>query len=92
MPRIYQNKEKYALEDFQREIRQQQGYYNLMSVRSLARAMDVPHSTLNPKLKAPQKLTVEDLQKLVSVLHPDIGILLTLLGYSNHDICRFKKS
>lgn len=92
MPRIYQNSEKYTIEDFRRNIRQQQGYYDLMSVRSLAKAMGVPHTTLSPKLKDPLKLTVEEIQKLVSVLHPDIDILLALLGYSRQEIKRFKES
>ena len=92
MPRIYQNADKYAVADFQQDIRKQQGYYDLMSVRALAGAMGVPHTTLNPKLKEPKRLTVEELQKLVPVIHPDIGILLTLLGYSKQEIKRFKEA
>lgn len=92
MPRIYQNADKYAVADFQQEVRRQQGHYDLMSVRALAGAMGVPHTTLNPKLKEPKRLTVEELQKLVPVIHPDIGILLTLLGYSKQEIKRFKEA
>ncbi len=92
MPRIRQKMEEYAVADFQQEIRRQQGHHDLMSVRALARAMGVPHTTLNSKLKEPHKLTVEEIQKLVPVLHPDIGILLTLLGYSKQEVKKYLKS
>ncbi len=92
MPRIRQKAKEYAVADFQQEIRRQQGYHNLMSVRALAKAIEVPHTTLNPKLKEPHKLTVAEIQKLVSVLHPDIGILLTLLGYSKQEIEKYFKN
>ena len=92
MPRIHQNAQKYAVADFQKDVRRQQGVYNLMSVRSLAGAAGIPHTTLNPKLKEPGRLTVEDIQKLVAVIHPNIEILLTLLGYSRQEIKRFKEA
>lgn len=44
MPRIAQNAEKYAVADFQKEIRKQQGAYNVMSVRSLAAFVGIPHA------------------------------------------------
>lgn len=91
MPRIYQNTQKYVVADFQQEIRRQQGHYNLMSIRALAGAMGVPPTTLNPKIKEPSRLTVEELQKMVSVIQPDIGVMLTLLGYSNQAIKKFKE-
>ena len=91
MPRIYQNADKYAVADFQQEIRKQQGRYNLMSARSLAGAVGIPHTTLTPKLHEPSKLTVADLQKLVPAIHPDPVILLGLLGYSRQEIKRFKE-
>ena len=91
MPRIYQNAQKYAVADFQQEIRRQQGHYDLMSVRALAGAMGIPPTTLNPKLKEPHRLTVEEVQKLVTAIQPDIGVMLTLLGYSNQVIKKFKE-
>lgn len=91
MPRVHINAEKYAVADFQKEIRRQQGHYDLMSVRALAGAIGLPHTTLNPKLKEPHKLTVDDLRKIVPVIHPNIGVLLTLLGYSRQEIKKFKE-
>lgn len=91
MPRIHQNAEKYAVADFQQEIRKQQGAHNVMSVRSLATLAGIPHTTLSPKLKEPDKLLVSDIRKLVRAIQPDIGILLALMGYSKQDIKKYKE-
>ena len=92
MPRIHQYDEKYVKTDFQTEIRRQQGEQNLMSCRALAQAAKIPHSTLNPKIDDPFKLTVKDLRKLIPVLHPDPAPVLALLGYSKKDIEKFRSS
>lgn len=92
MPRILQNADKYAREDFQREIRSRQGFYDLMSLRALSDASGIPHSTLWAKLKEPDKLEVSDLRKLVKAICPDPLILLALLGYTKQDIRRMKNS
>lgn len=89
MPRIYQNAEKYAQEDFRKEIRKKQGEYDLMSVRALADRAGIPQSTLNPKIHNPNKLLISELRKLIEILHPDIGVLLILLGYTKKEIRQF---
>lgn len=86
MPRIRQKAEVYAEEDFRKEIRRQQGEYDLMSVRSLAAAADIKSTTLHERLKEPKKFTVADLQKLVSTIRLSPVAVLTLLGYSAKDI------
>ena len=86
MPRIHQCAERYVKEDFQTEIRRQQGQYNLMSVRSLARASGIANTTLQAKLRDPDKLEVADLRKLVATIHPDPGVVLALLGYESREI------
>ncbi len=91
MPRIKQNASQYIVQDFQREIRMQQGYYNLMSTRALAAVVGIPHNTLNPKLRDPRRFTVANLQKIVPVLHPNPEVVLALLGYSKSEIKRFKQ-
>lgn len=90
MPRIAQYAEKYAKEDFQREVRVKQGYHDLMSLRALGDASGIPHSTLWAKLKDPDKLEVSDLRKLVKTICPDPLILLALVGYSKQDLKRVK--
>lgn len=86
MPRITQYSEKYAKEDFQKEIRSKQGYHDLMSQRALADAAGIPHSTLWAKLKDPDKLEVADLRKLVKTICPDPLILLALVGYDSKTV------
>ena len=81
MPRIRQLADKYAREDFAKEIRRKQGEMELMSIRSLAEAADIPASTLGPKLREPDKLDVVDLRKIVKTLSPDPAVVLRLLGY-----------
>lgn len=81
MPRIRQNAQRYASEDFLREIRQKQGFHNLMSQRALSGACGIPRSTLSARLASPETLTVEDLRKLVGTIAPDPLIVLALLGY-----------
>lgn len=86
MPRIRQKSTVYAEEDFRTEIRKQQGTYNLMSVRSLAVAADIPSTTLHDKIKDPGKFTVQDLRKLIATISPNPVAVLGLLGYSQKEI------
>lgn len=92
MPRIYQYEDRYVIEDFQKEIRRKQGEYNLMSVRSLADQIGIPQSTLNPKIHQPGKLLISELRKLIQTLHPEIEVVLMLLGYSKKEIKKFKEA
>ena len=88
MPRLKQNAERYARENFQAEIRRKQGERDLMSVRALSREVGIPATTLGPKLEEPDKLKVEDLKKLVAVLTPDPMAVLALLGYDSKTLRR----
>lgn len=92
MPRIIQKAEEYAEADFRKEIRRQQGEYDLMSVRSLAAAADMKSTTLHERLKEPKRLTVADLQKLVSTIRPNPVAVLQLLGYTSKDIKRLQST
>lgn len=92
MPRIYQNEDRYLVEDFQKELRRKQGEYNLMSIRALAGETGIPQSTLNPKIHDPGKLLLSELRKLIRTLHPEIGVILALLGYSRQEIKKFKEA
>ena len=91
MPRIYQNKDQYAAEDFRREIRSKQGYYNLMSQQALADAAGIPRPTLRKRLLEPEGMMLEEFRKLIATLDPDIEVVLTLLGYSKQKIKKFKE-
>lgn len=91
MPRILQNATQYAEKDFLQDLRSKQGYYGLRSDRALAQAAGIPSTTLHPKMQNPKKFSVADLQKIIPVVHPDIGTLLILLGYSKQAIKKFKE-
>ena len=88
MPRVRQKAQEYAVADFQKEIRRQQGEYGLMSARSLATAANIPVTTFHDKMKDPMRFTVSDLQKLVETIRPNPMAVLGLLGYSAKDLRR----
>lgn len=86
MPRIRQNATKYADEDFRKELRRQQGVYNLMSTRALGKDLGIHHSTLHRKIEEPEKLSVDDLRKLIDGLKLNPAVILGLLGYKSKEI------
>lgn len=86
MPRIRQYTTKYADEDFRKELRRQQGVYNLMSTRALGKDLGIPHSTLHRKIEEPEKFSVDDLRKLIDGLKLNPAVILVLLGYSQKEI------
>ena len=90
MPRIAQNAERYAEEDFRREVRCKQGYYDLMSMTDLANETGIPRTTLSKRLSTPAGMSVAEIRKIVAALHPDPAIILALLGYKVKEINRFK--
>jgi predicted transcriptional regulator len=90
MPRIRQYSDRYAIEDFQREIRVQQAVCG-MSQRELGEQSGIAPSTLCKRLKNPENFEVGELRKIIPVLQPDPGIVLALLGYSSKEIKRFKE-
>ena len=92
MPRIHQNQDKYAAEDFRREIRSKQGYFDLMSQQALADAAGIPRPTLRKRLLEPEGMLIEELRKLIATLHPDIATVLPLLGYSAQEIKKFRNA
>lgn len=92
MPRIKQNEEKYAAEDFRKEVRIRQGENDLMSKSALAEEMDMPRTTLTKRLSDPMGMTFGEFKKLNSTLHPDPAVVLALLGYSAKEIRKFKEN
>ena len=90
MPRIRQNAERYADEDFRREVKCRQGYYDLMSMQALADATGIPRTTLTKRMSAPESMTVAEIRKIVASIHPDPSIILALFGYKVKEINRFK--
>lgn len=91
MPRIRQNAERYAAEDFRKEVRIRQGERDLMSKSALAEEADMPRTTLTKRLSDPMSMTFGEFRKLKSVIDLDPGAVLPLLGYSPKDIRKFRE-
>ena len=81
-----------AVDDFRRELRMRQGYYDLMTQRAVADSTGIPQPTLCKRLASPENFTVAELQKLVGALTPDPYVMLQLIGYSDKTIARMKKN
>lgn len=79
-----------AEDNFRREIRIRQGYYDLMSQRELAASSGIPQSTLSKRIANPEDLTVAELRKLIGTLEPDPVAVLSLIGYSPAALRRLK--
>ena len=92
MSKLRRTAEQTAQDNFRREIRIRQGYSDLMSQRELATSSGIPQSTLSKRFACPENFTVEELQKLVATLTPDPYVMLGLIGYSDKEIARMKKS
>lgn len=90
MPRIRQNEEKYAAEDFRKEVRIRQGEQDLMSVTALAEKADMPRTTLTKRLSDPMGMTFREFRKLNKAARLDPAAVLPLLGYSAKDIRKFR--
>lgn len=91
MPRIRQYEDKYAAEDFRKEVRIRQGENDLMSVTALAERAGMPRTTLTKRLADPMGMTVGEYRKLNEAVRPDPGVALALLGYSKKDIRAFRE-
>ena len=91
MPRIKQNAEKYVTSDFLRELRVRMAYLNIPHVQDLANAAGIPTSTMAGKWKAPDKLNVCQLRKIVKTLEPSPTEVLKFLGYGGKAVKTFKE-
>ena len=90
MPRIRQLAAKYANEDFIKELRKKMIDYNYTSFKEIALTIQVDPRTMYRRIENPDKFTVSIFRKIIPLLHPDPGIVLTLLGYTKQDIKRYK--
>lgn len=92
MPRIKQYGEKYAAEDFRKEVRMRQGESDLMSKSALAEAAGIARTTMLKRLDDPMTMTFGEYKRINEAIHPDPGVALTLLGYSAKEIREFRKA
>ena len=81
-----------AGDNFRREVRMRQGYYDLMTQMALSEQIGIPQSTLSKRLAQPENFTVEELRRLVGGIKPDPFVMLGLLGYEAKDIRKAKEA
>lgn len=81
-----------AGDNFRREVRVRQGYYDLMTQTALSEHAGIPQSTLSKRLAKPEDFTVEELRKLIGAIKPDPAVVLFLLGYAQKDIKKMKEA
>lgn len=86
MARIKQYAEKYAVEDFKKEVRMRQGERDLMSKTALAEAADLPRTTVTKRLEEPMTMTFGEFRKLNEAVRLDPVAVLPLLGYTGKEI------
>lgn len=91
MSKIRQYYEKYAAEDFLREIRVGQGSADLMNNRSLSDACGIPYQTLLRRIRNPEDFTLGEIRKLFKVLPMRPAVLLAFVGYTTQDIKKLAK-
>lgn len=88
MPKIRQKEAEYRQSDFLAAIRAGQAKADVMKITSLSEASDIPYSTMYKRLQDPDKLTAEEIRKLLGAIDIDPIALLKFLGYSLKDIRR----
>ena len=91
MPRIRQYANQYANEDFVKELRKKMIDYNYTSFKEVAQTVQIDPRTLYRRVENPDKFCVSVFRKIIPILQPDPGIVLSLLGYTKQDIKRFKE-
>lgn len=86
MPRVKLAADRYAVEDFQREVRTKMGYYGIMTQSVLAQATGFNYNTLTRRLRNPRSLSLEELAQLHRTLNLDVAMILPLIGASKKDL------
>lgn len=79
-----------ARKAFQREIKIKRIDYE-MSQSALANLIGVGSSRMSVLMANPEQLTIERLQKIISILDIDPEIVLALLGYTQKQIEALKR-
>ena len=91
MPKIRQYAEKYAQDDFVKEIGAKSVWAGFHTNEELGNAVGVSAASVGNYKRDPSKIQIKTMQKLISVLQLDPGIVLRFLGYSTQDIRKFAK-
>lgn len=91
MPRIKQFEARYVVKDFWVELDGQGGRQGLRSNAALGEAIGITGQSVGKYRKNIAPMKLETMQKLVTLLKPDIFIVLRLLGYTEKEIRGYAK-
>lgn len=91
MPRIRQYEEKYAQDDFLKEIGSRCVWAGFQTNEDLGKAIGVSAASAGNYKRDPGRIRLDTMQLMVKKLKLDPGIVLRFLGYSNNDIRTFAK-
>lgn len=86
MPRIRQLAQKYADEDFIKEVKCQKIQVGIKADYELASLLDISPPCLSKRLRHPETMTVKDLRGFIRILKLDPVFVLKMLGYSSKEI------
>jgi hypothetical protein len=92
MPKIRQYTEKYAQDDFVKEIGAKSVWAGFRTNEELANAVGVSAASVGNYKRDPGKIQIKTMQKMISVLRLDPEIVLRYLGYSTQDIKKLAKN
>ena len=85
MPRIRQNEELYARKDFQTAIKHAKTDAEIRNLKSLAADVGIPYSSFWKLMQEPEKITLGQLRKLLSVIPLPASALLAFVGYERKE-------
>ena len=92
MPKIRQYAEKYAHDDFVKEIGAKSVWAGFQTNEELGNAVGVSATSVGNYKRDPGKIKIKTMQKMISVLRLDPEIVLRYLGYSTQDIKKLAKN
>lgn len=91
MPRIRQYEDKYIQEDLLKEIGSRCVWAGFKTNEELGNALGVTGASIGNYKRDPGKIQLKTMQRMVTALKLDPGVVLRFLGYSNRDIKNFAK-
>lgn len=91
MPRIRQNADRDAMQDFLAEFKAQCARFGYNTQQEIGDALGFSQVTAGNYLKKPGNITLATMRTIVKVIKPDPGVILKTLGYSTSDIRKLAK-
>ena len=85
MPRIRQYAERDARTDFRKAIEHARTDAEIRSTKQLAEAAGIPYTSFGRLLQEPEKMTLEQIRKLLKPIPLPATALLAFVGYDNKD-------